>query len=125
MWHLSTALEGQLRDPQTSVLQLACQIHPTPAVCGVPTLLARKLIDLVEPIDRGLFSGMVGWCNSQGNGEWVVTIRCGAVQHDRICLFAGAGIVEASCSDSEWKETQAKLGTMLAACGLDAQVGCA
>ncbi|EGH01694.1 MULTISPECIES: isochorismate synthase [Pseudomonas syringae group genomosp. 2] len=125
MWHLSTALEGQLRDPQTSVLQLACQIHPTPAVCGVPTQLARKLIDLVEPIDRGLFSGMVGWCDSQGNGEWVVTIRCGAVQHDRICLFAGAGIVEASCPDSEWKETQAKLGTMLAACGLDAQVGCA
>lgn len=125
MWHLSTELEGQLRDPQTSVLQLACQIHPTPAVCGVPTLLARKLIDLVEPINRGLFSGMVGWCDSQGNGEWVVTIRCGAVQHDRIRLFAGAGIVEASCPDSEWKETQAKLGTMLAACGLDAQVGCA
>lgn len=125
MWHLSTALEGQLRDPQTSVLQLACQIHPTPAVCGVPTQLARKLIDLVETVDRGLFSGMVGWCDSQGNGEWVVTIRCGAVQHDRICLFAGAGIVDASCPDSEWKETQAKLGTMLAACGLDAQVGCA
>lgn len=125
MWHLSTALEGQLRDPQTSALQLACQIHPTPAVCGAPTHLARKLIDLVEPVERGLFSGMVGWCDSHGNGEWVVTIRCGTVQHDRIRLFAGAGIVEASCPEAEWKETQAKLGTMLAACGLDAQAGCA
>lgn len=124
MWHLSTALEGQLRDPQTSALQLACQIHPTPAVCGAPTQLARKLIDLVEPVERGLFSGMVGWCDSHGNGEWVVTIRCGTVQHDRIRLFAGAGIVEASCPEAEWKETQAKLGTMLAACGLDAQAGC-
>ncbi|WP_416424932.1 isochorismate synthase [Pseudomonas sp. App30] len=125
MWHLSTALQGQLRDPNTSALQLACQIHPTPAVCGAPTQLARKLIDLVEPETRGLFSGMVGWCDSHGNGEWVVTIRCGTVQHDRIRLFAGAGIVEASCPESEWKETQAKLGTMLAACGLDAQAGCA
>jgi len=123
MWHLSTALEGTLRDPQTSVLQLACQIHPTPAVCGAPTQLARKLIDLCEPADRGLFAGMVGWCDSHGNGEWVVTIRCGTVHHDRIRLFAGAGIVEASCPESEWKETQAKLGTMLAACGLDAKVG--
>lgn len=123
MWHLSTALEGTLRDPQTSVLQLACQIHPTPAVCGAPTQLARKLIDLCEPADRGLFAGMVGWCDSHGNGEWVVTIRCGTVHGDRLRLFAGAGIVEASCPESEWKETQAKLGTMLAACGLDAKVG--
>jgi len=123
MWHLSTALEGTLHDGQTSALQLACQIHPTPAVCGAPTQLARKLIDLCEPQARGLFAGMVGWCDSHGNGEWVVTIRCGIVHQDRIRLFAGAGIVEASCPDAEWNETQAKLGTMLAACGLDAKVG--
>jgi isochorismate synthase len=119
MWHLSTAIEGELRNPGRSSLQLACQLHPTPAVCGAPTELARKLINLVEPFERGLFTGMVGWCDAAGNGEWVVTIRCGTVVDNCLRLFAGAGIVEASSPASEWAETQAKLGTMLAACGLD------
>lgn len=118
LWHLSTAIQGQLHEPQMSVLQLACQLHPTPAVCGYPTRLARKLIDLVEPFERGLFSGMLGWCDAEGNGEWVVTIRCGTVQDRLVRLFAGAGIVEASCPDAEWAETEAKLGTMGNAFGL-------
>lgn len=119
MWHLSTAIEGELRDPHRSSLQLACQLHPTPAVCGAPTDLARKLINLVEPFERGLFTGMVGWCDAAGNGEWVVTIRCGTVIDKCLRLFAGAGVVEASNPACEWAETQAKLGTMLAACGLN------
>lgn len=118
LWHLSTQIKGRLRNPELNALQLACQLHPTPAVCGYPTGQARKLINLVEPFERGLFTGIVGWCDSQGNGEWVVTIRCGIVQHKNIRLFAGAGIVEASQPDAEWNETQAKLGTMLNACGL-------
>lgn len=118
LWHLSTQIKGRLHHPELNALQLACQLHPTPAVCGYPTGQARKLINLVEPFERGLFTGIVGWCDSQGNGEWVVTIRCGIVQHKNIRLFAGAGIVEASQPDAEWNETQAKLGTMLNACGL-------
>ena len=117
MWHLSTQIKGQLKHDQESVLNLACQLHPTPAVCGYPTQLARKLINLVEPFERGLFTGMVGWCDAHGNGEWVVTIRCGTVSHNQVRLFAGAGIVEASSPDAEWLETQAKLATMMDAFG--------
>lgn len=119
IWHLSTQIKGQLKQDNESVLTLACQLHPTPAVCGYPTRLARKLIDLVEPFERGLFTGMVGWCDAEGNGEWVVTIRCGTVSHDQVRLFAGAGIVEASNPDSEWLETQAKLTTMMDAFGFN------
>ncbi|MFJ2362367.1 isochorismate synthase MenF [Pseudomonas sp. NPDC087697] len=118
LWHLSTRIEGTLADPTVSALQLACRLHPTPAVCGFPTERARHLIRFVEPFERGLFTGMVGWCDAQGNGEWVVTIRCGTVKRNRVRLFAGAGIVEASSPDSEWTEVQTKLGTMLRACGL-------
>lgn len=117
MWHLSTRIEGTLRDPAQTSLQLACHLHPTPAVCGYPTALARKLIDLVEPFERGLFAGIVGWCDADGNGEWAVTIRCGQVQGNTIRLFAGAGIVADSCPEAEWAETQGKLGTMLRALG--------
>jgi len=117
MWHLSTQIKGQLKNEDESVLALACQLHPTPAVCGYPTRLARKLIDLVEPFERGLFTGIVGWCDAHGNGEWVVTIRCGTVSKNQVRLFAGAGIVEASNPDAEWLETQAKLATMMDAFG--------
>lgn len=118
LWHLSTRIEGELHDPTITALQLACRLHPTPAVCGFPTERARHLIRAIEPYERGLFTGMVGWCDADGNGEWVVTIRCGTVHRNTVRLFAGAGIVEASCPDTEWTEVQTKLGTMLRACGL-------
>lgn len=121
MWHLSTEIDGIPADPAMSVLELACQLHPTPALCGYPTQLARKLISLVEPFERGLFGGMVGWCDAEGEGEWAVSIRCGLVQEKQVQLFAGAGIVAASCPESEWAETQAKLQTMLNALGIDIQ----
>lgn len=120
LWHLSTRISGVLNDPSISALKLACLLHPTPAVCGYPTELAHRLIRFVEPFERGLFTGMVGWCDMQGNGEWVITIRCGIVDRETIRLFAGAGIVEASHPDSEWAEVQTKLGTMLSACGVAA-----
>ncbi len=118
MWHLSTRIEGVLADPAMTALQVACKLHPTPAVCGHPTRMARKLINLVEPFERGLFTGMVGWCDAEGNGEWAVTIRCGRIHQQRIQLFAGAGIVADSDPASEWAETQAKLQTMLNALGV-------
>ncbi|TLG75098.1 isochorismate synthase [Methylocystis sp. B8] len=119
MWHLSTLITGELEDQQTSALQLACRLHPTPAVCGYPTAESRSLIGDLESFDRGIFSGAVGWCDSEGNGEWAVAIRCGTVRDKTIRLFAGAGIVEASDPESEWAETEAKLGTMLRAFGIE------
>lgn len=119
MWHLSTLITGELENRQTSALQLACRLHPTPAVCGYPTAESRSLIGDLEPFDRGVFSGAVGWCDSEGNGEWAVAIRCGTVRDRTIRLFAGAGIVEDSDPESEWAETEAKLGTMLRAFGIE------
>ncbi|MCX2796199.1 isochorismate synthase [Microbulbifer thermotolerans] len=122
MWHLSTPICGTLANPDMTVLQLACRLHPTPALCGFPTEAAQKLIQLVEPFDRGMFGGIVGWCDAQGNGEWAVAIRCGLFSGRRVQLFAGAGIVADSDPESEWQETQAKLKTMLNALGVDADM---
>jgi len=60
----------------------------------------------------------VGWMDAQGNGEWVVTIRCGVLHDKWLQIYAGAGIVDASDPQSEWNEVQTKQGTMLRACGL-------
>ncbi|MXP50216.1 isochorismate synthase [Pantoea sp. Eser] len=118
LWHLATLIEGEVLDPRENALSLACLLHPTPALSGFPHQRAQQLIQQLEPFERQLFGGIVGWCDDQGNGEWVMTIRCGTVNGPRVRLFAGAGIVADSQPESEWRETGVKLDTMLRAFGL-------
>ncbi|MCV2513908.1 isochorismate synthase, partial [Leclercia pneumoniae] len=117
LWHLATPVEGEARADENA-LTLACLLHPTPALSGFPHLAAKALIAELEPFDRELFGGIVGWCDSEGNGEWVVTIRCARLQANTVRLFAGAGIVPASSPVGEWRETGVKLSTMLNVFGL-------
>jgi len=117
LWHLATPIEGRAK-PQENALSLACLLHPTPALSGFPHHIAKTLIADLEPFERELFGGIVGWCDDEGNGEWVVTIRCARVRENQIRLFAGAGIVPASSPLSEWRETGVKLSTMLNVFGL-------
>ncbi|MFD7669007.1 isochorismate synthase DhbC [Streptomyces sp. NPDC059788] len=119
MWHLSTTVTGTLATPDTSALELACALHPTPAVCGTPTDTARQVIADTEPFDRGFFTGMVGWGDASGDGEWVVTIRCAEAEERALRLYAGAGIVAASDPGAETAETGAKFRTFLSAVGAD------
>lgn len=119
MWHLSSRIEGELADSATSSLELALALHPTPAVCGYPRDEARAFILQNEGFERGFFTGLVGWCNQAGDGEWAVTIRCAAVDAASATLYAGAGIVAGSDPALELAETGAKLATMLGAMGLE------
>ncbi|WP_428956284.1 isochorismate synthase [Streptomyces sp. cg35] len=117
MWHLSTTVTGELADTATTALDLASALHPTPAVCGTPTDVARAVIADSEPFDRGAYTGMVGWQNADGDGEWVVTIRCAEAEGGLLRLFAGAGVVAASSPEAETAETGAKFRTFLNAVG--------
>ncbi|RTE06431.1 isochorismate synthase DhbC [Paenibacillus whitsoniae] len=118
MWHLSTEIRGELADPEMTSLALAMALHPTPAVCGSPTELAREAIEEIEPFDRGFYTGLVGWCDANGDGEWVITIRCAVAESHTLQLYSGAGIVAESSAESELKETSAKFRTMLRAMGV-------
>ncbi|NEA43276.1 isochorismate synthase, partial [Streptomyces sp. SID11385] len=117
MWHLSTTVTGDLTSPATTALDLAQALHPTPAVCGTPTATAREVIAASEPFDRGAYTGMVGWQDADGDGEWVVTLRCAEAEGDTLRLFAGAGVVAASTGEAEAAETAAKFRTFLDAVG--------
>ncbi|TCP45101.1 isochorismate synthase [Tamaricihabitans halophyticus] len=122
MWHLSSRVVGEIADPHdpgSSALAMAEALHPTPAVCGVPTVTARDAIAELEPEDRGYYSGLVGWTNVDGDGEWVVTIRSAEVCEREVRMFAGAGIVAGSDPEAELAETSAKFRTLLRALGLE------
>lgn len=120
VWHLATQIQGTLKDPEMHVFDLASILHPTPAVCGQPAPLARQLISDLEPFNRNLFAGTMGWSDAHGNGAWAVNVRCGRIFEYSARLYAGAGIVEASQPASELNETIAKFKTMLNALGLNA-----
>ncbi|TDD77934.1 isochorismate synthase [Actinomadura rubrisoli] len=119
LWHLSTVVRGHLRDPEVTSLHLATALHPTPAVCGTPRTLAMRAIGEIEPFDRSFYSGVVGWTDSSGDGEWAVTIRCAEVADREIRVYAGAGVVEGSTPDAELAETTAKFRTFLRAIGIE------
>jgi isochorismate synthase len=118
MWHLSSRVTGVPRDGVTA-LDLALALHPTPAVCGLPTAAAETLITELEPFDRGFYAGMVGWTDARGNGEWAVTIRCVELRDRSLRLFAGAGVVPESTPDGEVAETAAKFRAVLRALNIE------
>lgn len=119
VWHLSTQITGRLRETSTTALDLAVALHPTPAVGGVPTDAAAALIKQIEG-DRGFYAGAVGWCDSAGDGRWVVSIRCAQLAADRRSATAhsGGGIVAESDPDDEVAETTTKFTTILSALGV-------
>ncbi|BBZ27232.1 hypothetical protein MMAD_15270 [Mycolicibacterium madagascariense] len=119
VWHLNTPITGRLRESSTTALDLAVALHPTAAVGGVPTPAAVELISALEG-DRGFYAGAVGWCRADGDGTWVVSIRCAELSADRRTAVArsGGGIVAESDPDDEVAETNTKFRTMLTALGV-------
>ena len=105
--HLHTPVRATLRDgvdPEDVVRAL----HPTPAVCGTPREAALKLIDELEPFERGLYAGVVGLLDGD-DADWVVAIRSARLCADATYVYAGAGIVAGSQPDTEDRETLAKM----------------
>ena len=113
--HLATQVNGRLAEGQDgshSALALAAALHPTAAICGTPAETAMELIRELEGMDRGRYSGPVGWVDARGNGEWGIALRCGLVTGTNARLFAGCGIVADSDPSAEVAEAQTKFWPM-------------
>ncbi len=114
--HLATDVTGVLNDSatQADVFTLIEQLHPTAAVCGTPTEVAKQLINDLEKMNRGRYAAPVGWIDANGDGEIAIALRCGLLLEDKksIRIFAGCGIVAGSDPETEFAESQAKLMPM-------------
>ncbi len=106
--HLWTPIKGEVSSEQ-SIFSILKELHPTPAICGVPWTKARDSIIEMEPHDRGLFSGMIGWFNFNNEGEFAVAIRSALLKEKTIYAFAGCGIVNGSVPEIEYAESELKL----------------
>ncbi|MBA3710406.1 MAG: isochorismate synthase, partial [Planctomycetes bacterium] len=117
--HLETLLQADLRQPD--YLELLQALHPTPAVCGLPTPTAAHYIARHEHLHRGLYTGALGWTTPH-SCRFIVPLRGAIVRGPGdgrttgiARLFAGAGIVETSDPAAEFAETELKLEIMRSA----------
>lgn len=111
--HLATDVTGVLSDSTNpiDIFDLLTRLHPSAAICGTPTPLAKKMIGQIEGISRGRYAGPIGWIDARGDGELGIALRCGQISYNNrsIRLFAGCGIVAGSDPESEYAESFAKL----------------
>jgi len=110
--HLRTLLSGP-REAGLGVLRIARALHPTPAVGGCPPDEALREIEGLEPFQRGLYTGFLGWEKPSGEGQSIVALRTGRIVGSSARLFAGAGIVAGSDPERELRETEIKLAAMI------------
>ena len=119
--HLYTGVRATLR-PDATPLDVLAALHPTPAVGGTPRPAALAAIARLEPFDRGLYAGPVGWIGRDADGveaaEFAVGIRSGLVDGDALSLYSGAGIVVGSEASAEWDEIEHKIGDFARVIGL-------
>ncbi len=109
-YHLATPISGRLARRLTAI-EVAGLLHPTSAVCGIPSSLAASLIAKGGE-ERGWYSGLVGWMRADGDGSFAVALRSGLLDGEAATVWAGAGIVEASDPRAEAEEIESKMGAL-------------
>lgn len=110
VFHLRKDFEFQLSSEKWN--QLISELHPTPAVCGLPMQQAYNLILAEEPHDRLFYTGLIGY-KSHDSIAVYVNLRCMQVLKNHFALYLGGGITSASNPANEWEETVNKSKTLL------------
>jgi menaquinone-specific isochorismate synthase len=112
--HLWTPIYAHIPS-NLKALEIINQLHPTPAVAGVPIDIACDEIKKGENFDRSLYAAPLGWIDFNGNCEFIVGIRSALIQGNKARLYAGAGIVAGSDPQQELTEIKLKFQALLQA----------
>ena len=105
--HMVSGVTGTLR-PELDAFDLFAATFPAGTVSGAPKLRSIELIDELEPVNRGLYSGSVGYFGHGGSMDQAITIRTVFFNEGRYRYQAGAGIVADSDPTSEHEEVLSK-----------------
>ena len=105
--HIVSNVTGDLKKGQDAFDVLAATF-PAGTVSGAPKIRAMEIIDELEPIKRGVYSGAVGYISWSGNLDTAIAIRTAVIKDETLHIQAGAGIVYDSIPQNEWDETMNK-----------------
>ena len=92
-------------------MQLIQQLHPTPAVCGLPRNMAKQAYEAMEIHRRELYTGYIGVFDEQQT-HCYVNLRCAKLIDDELFAYVGGGITDESVPELEWIETENKSKTL-------------
>jgi anthranilate synthase component 1 len=115
--HIVSNVEGRVR-PGLDAIDVLRASFPAGTVTGAPKVRAMQIIDELEPVKRGIYSGAVGYLGFNGDMDVAIAIRTAVLKDGRLHAQAAAGIVADSDPRSEWLETQHKARAILKAAEL-------
>jgi anthranilate synthase component 1 len=112
--HISSTVSGQLQDGATSIDALRAAF-PAGTVSGAPKIRAMEVIAELEPDQRGVYAGSLGYVGFGGNLDMAITLRTVVVAEGTAYVQVGAGIVADSRPEREFEETGEKAAPMFKA----------
>ncbi len=110
--HIKTRIATKVNNTDLSAVIL--QLHPTPAVCGLPADTAMRYIKQIEDYDRQFYTGFLGE-KTVDSASLYVNLRCMKVFNNYLMLYVGGGIVSDSQPGKEWQEILLKSKVLLSA----------
>jgi anthranilate synthase component I len=105
--HIVSNVTGKLKKDLTA-MDVIRATFPAGTVSGAPKIRAMEIIDELEPVKRGIYSGAVGYLSWSGNMDTAIAIRTAVIKDKKLYIQAGAGIVYDSVPENEWAETMNK-----------------
>lgn len=105
--HIVSNVVGQLQEDKNAFDVLAATF-PAGTVSGAPKIRAMEIINELEPVKRGIYSGAIGYISWSGNLDTAIAIRTAVIKDSVLYIQAGAGIVYDSIPRNEWEETMNK-----------------
>jgi para-aminobenzoate synthetase component 1 len=112
--HLVSTIEGRLR-PDITHLRALAQCFPGGSITGAPKMRAIQIIDELEPVTRGPYTGAMGYLGFNRESQLSILIRTAILKEGRAHFHVGAGIVADSNPAAEYEETLAKAAGFLRA----------
>lgn len=102
--HIVSNVTGRLK-PGLSAMDVLRATFPAGTLSGAPKIRAMEIIDELEPVKRGIYSGAVGYLSWHGNMDTAIAIRTAVIKDGELHIQAGAGVVADSVPELEWQET--------------------
>jgi para-aminobenzoate synthetase component I len=114
--HLVSTVTGQLK-PGRDAFDLLGASFPGGSITGAPKIRAMEILEELEPVRRGPYTGALGWIGPDGAMQTSILIRTFVADGRRLTLHVGGGITWGSKPAAEWEETVAKARGPLSAIG--------
>ncbi|PDQ34224.1 MAG: anthranilate synthase component I [Candidatus Lumbricidophila eiseniae] len=112
--HLVSSVEGNLTAGRSAIDVLRASF-PAGTLSGAPKPRALEIIDDLEPTQRGVYGGVVGYFGFDGDADLAIAIRTAVIADGVARVQAGAGLVADSDPETEYEESRDKAAAPLRA----------